>query len=39
VGQALQDERMKGISAEDFANTLTVLQKTIANVGCDAWHW
>ena len=39
IQQALQEERMKGISAEDFAATITVLQKTIANVGGDAWHW
>jgi hypothetical protein len=39
VQKALQDERMKGITAEDFATTIFVLQKTIANVGGDAWHW
>jgi len=37
--QALQAERMAGITAEDFATTITVLQKTIVNVGGDAWHW
>lgn len=36
VQQALQDERMRGISVEDLATTITVLQKTIANVGRDA---
>jgi hypothetical protein len=39
VQKALQDERMEGITAEDFVTTVTVLQKTIANVGGDAWHW
>jgi hypothetical protein len=39
VQKALQDERMKGITAADFATTISVLQKTIANVGGDAWHW
>jgi hypothetical protein len=39
VQKALQDERMVGITAEDFATTISVLQKTIANVGGDAWHW
>lgn len=37
--QELQAERMVGISEEDFATTITVLQKTITNVGGDAWHW
>lgn len=39
VQTALQDERMEGITTEDFATTITVLQRTIANVGGDAWHW
>lgn len=39
IQQSLQEERMRGISAEDFATTITVLQKTITNVGGDAWHW
>jgi hypothetical protein len=39
IQKALQDERMEGITAEDFATTISVLQKTIANVGGDAWHW
>jgi hypothetical protein len=39
VQEGLQAERMQGISVEDYATTITVLQKTIANVGGDAWHW
>ena len=35
----LQDERMQGISQDDFATTIRVLQRTIENVGGDAWHW
>nr|WP_314140778.1 hypothetical protein [uncultured Rhodococcus sp.] len=35
----LQDERMNGISAADFVTTIEVLQRTIQNVGGDAWHW
>lgn len=37
--QMLQDERMKGISEADFVTTIEVLQRTIENVGGDAWHW
>jgi DNA-binding MarR family transcriptional regulator len=37
--RALQAERMEGITEEDFATAIVVLQKTIANVGGDAWHW
>ena len=37
--QMLQDERMKGISKADFVTTIEVLQRTIENVGGDAWHW
>lgn len=37
--RTLQAERMVGITDEDFATTITVLQKTIVNVGGDAWHW
>ncbi len=39
VQRALQRERMQGISSEEFATTITVLQKTIANLGAHAWHW
>lgn len=35
----LQDERMNGISEADFVTTIEVLQRTIQNVGGDAWHW
>ncbi len=39
VQKVLQDERMQGISVEDYETTITVLQRTIVNVGGDAWHW
>jgi hypothetical protein len=39
VQQMLQEERMQGISEEEFVTTITVLQRTIKNVGGDAWHW
>ncbi|MGA9871892.1 MAG: MarR family winged helix-turn-helix transcriptional regulator [Rhodococcus sp. (in: high G+C Gram-positive bacteria)] len=39
VQQMLQDERMRGISEADFVTTIEVLQRTIQNVGGDAWHW
>jgi hypothetical protein len=39
VQKVLQAERMEGITVEDFTTTISVLQKTIANVGGDAWHW
>jgi hypothetical protein len=39
IQKALQDERMAGITEADFATTISVLQRTIANVGGDAWHW
>lgn len=35
----LQTERMHGISEEDFVTTIQVLQRTIENVGGQAWHW
>lgn len=35
----LQRERMQGITEEEFVTTITVLQRTIANVGGHAWHW
>lgn len=37
--QELQAERMQGIRIEDFATTIRVLQRTIDNVGGEAWHW
>ena len=39
VQQMLQEERMQGITEEEFVTTITVLQRTIKNVGGDAWHW
>lgn len=39
VQQQLNDERRQGISDRDYATTIEVLQRTIANVGSDAWHW
>ncbi|OZD79603.1 MarR family transcriptional regulator [Rhodococcus sp. 05-339-2] len=35
----LQEERMRGISEADFMTTIEVLQRTIENVGGNAWHW
>lgn len=35
----LQAERMRGITEADLATTITVLQRTIENVGAQAWHW
>ncbi|GAA3710611.1 hypothetical protein GCM10022238_26910 [Gordonia hankookensis] len=32
-------ERRQGISDEEYEIAITVLQRTIANVGGDAWHW
>lgn len=37
--QDLQAERMQGISKDDFVTTIRVLQRTIDNVGGEAWHW
>lgn len=39
VQKALQEERVQGITVEEYATTISVLQRTIANVGGDAWHW
>jgi hypothetical protein len=39
VQRALAQERMQGITDDEFEVTITVLQRTIANVGGDAWHW
>lgn len=32
-------ERRRGISDEEYEIAIRVLQRTIANVGGDAWHW
>ncbi|CCQ14248.1 putative uncharacterized protein [Rhodococcus sp. AW25M09] len=39
IQQMLQDERMHGIRRDDYVTTIEVLQRTIQNVGGDAWHW
>lgn len=39
VQRELNDERRQGISDRDYATTIEVLQRTITNVGGDAWHW
>ncbi|MEH6797652.1 MAG: hypothetical protein V7694_26385, partial [Rhodococcus sp. (in: high G+C Gram-positive bacteria)] len=39
VQQMLQDERMQGIGQDEYVTTIRVLQRTIQNVGGDAWHW
>lgn len=39
VQTMLQSERMQGVSDEDFATTISVLQRVVSNVGSDAWHW
>ncbi len=39
VQKELNDERRQGISDEDYATTIEVLQRTITNVGGNAWHW
>lgn len=36
---SLQAERMQGITEADFVTAIQVLQRTIENVGGDAWHW
>jgi hypothetical protein len=35
----LQAERMQGITEDEYVTTITVLQRTIDNVGEEAWHW
>lgn len=35
----LEAERRQGISDEDYATAITVMQRTIENVGGSAWHW
>jgi hypothetical protein len=39
VQRGLQEERMRGITPEEYETTISVLQRTITNVGGDAWHW
>ncbi len=39
VQRQLNDERRQGISDREYATTIEVLQRTITNVGGDAWHW
>lgn len=39
VQRALQEERMRGIGEEEYITAITVLQRTVVNVGGDAWHW
>lgn len=39
VQQDLGDERMRGITTEEFVTTITVLQRICRNVGADVWHW
>ncbi|WP_241472391.1 MarR family winged helix-turn-helix transcriptional regulator [Mycolicibacterium neoaurum] len=39
VQRELNDERRRGVSDDDYATTIEVLQRTITNVGGSAWHW
>jgi hypothetical protein len=39
IQEDLQRERMQGITEVEFTTAITVLQRTITNVGGDAWHW
>jgi DNA-binding MarR family transcriptional regulator len=39
VQHELLAERMQGITDDEIATTIRVLQRTIENVGGDAWHW
>lgn len=39
IQQELADERRQGISDADYETAIRVMQRTIANVGGDAWHW
>lgn len=39
VQGVLHEERMRGITTEEYATTISVLQRTITNVGGEAWHW
>ncbi|MGI5129279.1 MarR family winged helix-turn-helix transcriptional regulator [Pseudonocardia sp. CA-107938] len=39
VQKGLREERMQGITVDEYATTISVLQRTIANVGGEAWHW
>ena len=35
----LDRERRQGIGDDEFETTISVLQRTITNVGGHAWHW
>ena len=37
--QQLHEERMQGISEAEFVTAIRVMQRTIENVGGNAWHW
>lgn len=39
VQTMLEDERMQGVTEEDYATAITVMQRVIENVGGSAWHW
>ena len=39
VQQQLEVERRRGISDDEFITAITVMQRTIDNVGGYAWHW
>lgn len=39
VQAELESERRGGISDEEFVTAITVMQRTIDNVGGSAWHW
>lgn len=39
IQRGLESERMQGITNDEYVTTITVLQRMIANVGGDAWHW
>ena len=39
IQQELEAERRAGISDAEYETTIRVLQRTIDNVGGDAWHW
>ncbi len=39
IQTVLNYERRQGISDADYETTIRTLQRTIENVGGDAWHW
>lgn len=39
IQDELAEERRRGIDDDAYATTISVLQRTIENVGGDAWHW